>query len=313
MYPGLDILVLSLQYPFEKKIYYWNSIPVISFGGKNKGGLSRLLLWQKVKRELKEINSQKRLIGIISFMCGECALLGKRFASRHYLKHYSWILGQDAKNINIYVRYIRPQANELVALSDFIIEEFEKNHKIRPAHLIPPGIEPRLFSDERVEKDIDILAAGSLIPLKQYHILLEVAAAIKKAKPGIKVQLAGDGPERLRLQQLINQLGLEDNVTLTGELPHTEVLHLMQRAKVFLHPSSYEGFGVVCIEALYAGARVVSFCRPMKDEITNWHIVSNKDEMVNTTLKLLDLPVSTDEVLFPVQSSVERFMKLFEY
>lgn len=313
MYPGLDIVVLSLQYPFEKKIYYWNSIPVISFGGKNRGGFARLFLWQKVKRELKDIHSQKRLIGILSFMCGECALIGKRFASRHLLKHYAWILGQDAKNINIYVKYMRPQPNELVALSDFIMDEFERNHKIRPAHLIPPGIEPRLFADKKTEKDIDILAAGSLIPLKQYHILLEVVAAIKKTRPGIRVQLAGDGPERLRLQQLISQLSLEDNVTLTGELPHTEVLELMQRANVFLHPSSYEGFGVVCIEALYAGARVVSFCRPMKDEIPNWHIVSNKEEMVNTTLKLLDMSAPDEEVLFPVQLSVERFMKLFEY
>jgi glycosyltransferase involved in cell wall biosynthesis len=313
MYPGLDILVLSFQYPFEKKIYYWHGIPVMSFGGKNKGGFSRILLWQRIRRELKDIHSQKRIIGVISFMCGECALVGKKFAVKNYLKHYSWILGQDAKKINIYVKYIKPQASELIALSDFIAEEFERNHKIRPAHIIPPGVEARLFHDKKVIKDIDILAAGSLIPLKQYHIFLEVVAAIKKTKPGIKVQLAGDGPERQKLQDLIVSLGLEDTVILTGELPHHEVLELMQRARIFLHPSSYEGFGVVCIEALYAGARVISFCKPMDKEITNWHIVRDKEEMIKATLALLDLPDSDEEILFAVQSTAERFMKLFEF
>ena len=94
--------------------------------------------------------------------------------------------------------------------------------------------------------------------------------------PGIKALLIGKGSEKNRLEQLITQLELQSNVVLTGELSYPEVLEQMQRAKVLLHPSSYEGFSGVCLEALYAGAHVISFCQARTQEIKQWHIVSSR-------------------------------------
>jgi len=86
----------------------------------------------------------------------------------------------------------------------------------------------------------------------------------------------------------------------------------MQRAKVFLHPSAYEGFGAVCIEALYAGASVVSFVKPMKASIPNWYIVGSKDAMISITSDLLEstLPVYPINA-YPVEENVRKMMKLF--
>ena len=55
----------------------------------------------------------------------------------------------------------------------------------------------------------------------------------------------------------------------------------MQRTKIFLHTSSYEGFSGACLEALYAGAHVISFCEPMKQKIDHWHIVKDEKEMLD--------------------------------
>ncbi|MBK9485561.1 MAG: hypothetical protein IPO01_10185 [Chitinophagaceae bacterium] len=63
------------------------------------------------------------------------------------------------------------KAEELIALSDFLQTEFEKNYGIKPAFVIPPGIDSKQFISPIKEKDIDLLAAGSLIPLKQFEIL----------------------------------------------------------------------------------------------------------------------------------------------
>ena len=76
-YPQLKIIILSFQYPYFKKTYNWFDIPVISFGGKNKGGLARLLLRRKLNAALKEINSTNKIVGILSFWYGECAAVGK--------------------------------------------------------------------------------------------------------------------------------------------------------------------------------------------------------------------------------------------
>ena len=47
-YPELNIIVLSFQYPYFKKTYKWFDTTVISFDGRNKGGLRRLLLRKKI-------------------------------------------------------------------------------------------------------------------------------------------------------------------------------------------------------------------------------------------------------------------------
>jgi glycosyltransferase involved in cell wall biosynthesis len=315
LYPLLNIIILSFQYPYLKKKYIWLDTTVISFDGRNKGGLQRLLLRQKLYSTLKKISKENKITGLLSFWYGECALVGKRFADKKGFKHYCWIMGQDARKDNKYPLKIQLRADELIALSDFLRDEFEKKHGLRPEYVIPFGTEAKQFNANTKERDIDILAAGSLIPLKQYDIFLEIVAEIKKQLPGIKAMLAGNGPEKDKLRTLIIKFGLQPAVTLTGELPHPEVLQLMQRTKVFLHPSSYEGFSGVCLEALSAGAQVISFCRAMNQEIEHWHIVRTKKEMKQKTLDFLQDPATGHFPVFPflMSGSVKAVMRLFDY
>lgn len=311
--PGLNIIILSLQYPYFKKTYKWHDIIVMSFDGRNKGGLLKLLLRRKLGTILKEIHSANKVIGLLSFWYGECALIGKRFADKYGIRHYCWLLGQDAKKENKYVKRILPGNDELIALSDFIQDEFERNHGVRPHRVITPGIDTKQFTGTIKEKDIDILAAGSLIPLKQYAIFIDIIAEIKKYLPGVRAMLVGDGAEKEKLQNRITQSGLQSSITMTGELPYTEVLQLMQRARVLLHPSMYEGFVMVCLEALHAGAHVISFVKPMNKEIKNWHHVNGKEEMIQKTLGILKASSVVQEQVndFLIEDTAKQMMELF--
>lgn len=313
IYPGLNIIILSFQYPYFKKTYTWFDTTVMSFDGRNKGGWQKLLLRKKLRAALRQINDTNKITGLLSFWYGECALVGKRFSDKNSIKHFCWILGQDARKENKYPRRICPKADELIALSDFLQDEFEKNHGTRPLHVILPGTDSKQFHWDIQQKDIDVLAAGSLITLKHYEIFVVVIAEIKKQLPGIKAMLIGDGPEKSMLQTLIAKYGLQKNITLAGELPHPEVLHRMQKAKVFLHPSSYEGFGIVCIEALQAGCRVISYCKPMNQDIENWHIVKTKEEMKEKAISILNNPATIyKRVTFSSMEDVaKKVMELF--
>ena len=313
MYPQFEIVVLTFQYPYHRTEYKWFDIKVIPFGGRNRCGLQKLLLRNKVNSTLKRLYRGRKIAGVFSFWYNECAFVGKKFADKFDIKHYCWLLGQDARKGNRYPSLLQPRSNELVALSDFIQNEFEKNHRIKPQFVIPPGIDNELFDTSPTEKDIDILAVGSLIPLKQYNIFLEIVAEIKKQIPGVKASLVGKGPEKERLQSVINNFQLESNVTMTGELPYNEVLKLMQRAKVFLHTSSYEGFGCVCLEALYGGAQVISFCRPMNIDIPHWHIAKTMEEMTNESLRVLHDPLVRylSVCRYTISDSVKQVMNLF--
>jgi glycosyltransferase involved in cell wall biosynthesis len=313
LYPELEIVVLSFQHPYHKIKYRWFDTEVIPFSGRNRGGLVRLLLRKKINATLKSLYDRNKIVGLLSFWCNECAWIGKHFGDKYNIRHYCWVLGQDATRENNYPKKLKPNPEELITLSDFLQDEFEKNHGIRPTHVIPPGIDTKQFQSLLAEKDIDILAVGSLIPLKQYDIFLQVVAEIKKRIPLVKAVLIGDGPERKKLQDLIETMRLESNVSLTGELPHTGVVEWMQRSKTFLHTSSYEGFGVVCIEALHGGAHVVSFIKPMYAQIQNWHIADNKEDMIQTTIDILKDPTTEYKRKTPyrIEDSVKKMMQLF--
>lgn len=311
--PQLQVIVLTLQYPFHSGNYKWHAVEVFSYGSKRTGRLYRATTGFKVSRTLTRLNRNYRLVGLFSFWFGKCALISHRFAKRHGLKHYSWILGQDAKPGNKYFNLIKPDAGSLIALSDFIAAEFDRNYGVKPRHLIPVGIDTALFGAQPVEKDIDILGAGSLIPLKNYRVLLEMTALLKKTLPAIKVVLCGDGPEMPLLKAMALKMGIENNLQFAGRQTHPEVLQLMQRSKILLHPSTYEGFGAVCLEALYAGAHVVSFVKPMDRPIKNWYHAPDKTAMFYSLKeKLHDDKLTPEKVLpFTIGANVKAMMTLF--
>ena len=313
IYPRLRVVILSFQYPYIQTKYQWYGATVFSFNGRNRGGFSRLFLRQKVWKCLQQLYQSETIIGLFSFWYGECAAIGKKFSAAYRVKHYCWLLGQDAKKGNKYPKRYPPEGKELIALSDFIELEFKKNFDITPEHVLPPAINPKYHPGGQRSKSIDILAAGSLIPLKQYALLIPLVAAIKKQFPAVNAVVVGDGPEKRKLLQLITQAGLEKNLRLVGELPHQEVGKRMQSAKIFIHPSSYEGFGVVCLEALFAGTPVISFVKPMKRNIENWHVVTTLEEMVGQAIILLKATASEarPQLVYSMEETTRNLMNLY--
>ena len=314
-FPRLNVIILSFQYPFIAKEYSWNGCRVITLGGKERSKLFRLLTWQKAWRKLKLLHKQYEITGMLSFWCGECAFIGKRFGNKYSILHKCWLQGQDAKKDNKYVKRIKPKPEEIIALSDFLAIQFYQNYSVSPANTITIGIDPDFFINTNLERTIDIIGVGSLIPLKQYAVFIDRIKHLKNDHPDIKTMIVGKGPEEKKLQLLIKENGLQNNIILTGELPHTDVLQLMQRSKILLHTSAYEGFGAVCIEALYAGCKVVSFIRPMKQDIKNWHTVNTDEEMMGILAAILksgsvnNVPV----IPFLMADSVKQMMQLFNY
>ena len=313
-FPALQIIVLSFNYPHHANEYLWHGIRVISFNGMYTRKLRRILLWIRIWRKLKKIKRDQQIMGIFSLWCGECALVGRHFSNLHRIKHFIWISGMDAKKENKLVKWIRPGEDELIAMSLFLVNEFYKNHSIKPQYTIPIGIDPLEFVPFTGEKDIDILGVGSLSPFKQYHVFIQIVKDISRSFPGVKAVICGDGSDRNKLEEMIKELQLENNITITGYIPHAEVLQFMQRAKVFVHPSSYEGFGAVCLEALYAGAFVISFCDPMQLKVERWHIAKDKDEIRKKTAEILnDNPTSQESVLlYSMDDTAKAVMNLFD-
>lgn len=183
-FPLLHIIILTFHYPFTKASYQWHGNTVIPFNGRNKGKLNRLVLWVKVWKVLEKLKRKNRIMGLFSFWCAESALVGKYFGQYYTIPHLIWICGQDARRQNWLIKLIRPQPRSLIAMSDFLADEFYRNHHIRPQHVVYNGIELSRFKLPNTQRrDIDIMGIGSLIPLKQYEILITIVQQLRKKIP----------------------------------------------------------------------------------------------------------------------------------
>ncbi|MDP4148563.1 MAG: glycosyltransferase family 4 protein [Bacteroidota bacterium] len=315
-FPTLQVVILAFEYPFSKEPYRWHGNLVIPFDGWNKGRLNKVLVWTKAWNTLNGLRHDRDVLGLLSFWCTACSLVGTWYGRRKDLPHFTWILGQDARR-NRYIRFIRPRPEHLVAMSDSLATEFRANYGILPRHIVTNGIDaaqyPRPARDASA-RDIDVLGVGSLIPLKQYDLFLAVIRQMADRRPDIRSVICGKGPEEDRLRELIRKERLEDKVELAGERPHDEVLRLMQRSRVFLHTSSYEGFSTVCLEALYAGAHVLSLVKPTPLPVKHWQVADRWQDMAGLALGILQDPAPDHSpvLLYTMDDSARGMMRLFE-
>ncbi|HXB95665.1 MAG TPA: glycosyltransferase [Puia sp.] len=314
-YPLLKIVIIAFEYPKTKDRYSWFGNEVVALNGWKKGRMSKLLTCLAAWRQMSLLQREHEVLGVLSFWCTGCALAGKYYARWKGYRHFTWILGQDARKGNVYIPLIRPAAGELVAMSNFLAEEFNRNYGVRPEHVIPNGVDPSLFGTGETPRDIDVLGVGSLIPLKRYDLFLAVIKSLSNHLPSINGVICGQGPEQDRLQQLIGQMDLALRVRLAGGQSHKSALEFMRRSRILLHTSSYEGFSTVCLEALYAGAHVISFCDPVGTPVQHWHVVSSEEEMTRKALALLQDPHTTHEPvrLHTMEDSAKKMMALFGY
>ena len=99
-----------------------------------------------------------------------------------------------------------------------------------------------------------LLAVGNLIALKRHALIIKALADL----PEIDLAIAGDGPERPRIEALVRQLGLCDRVRLLGRLPQESLPGLYGAADILVHPSVREGWPNVLLESMACGTPVLA-------------------------------------------------------
>ena len=124
--------------------------------------------------------------------------------------------------------------------------------------VIPNGVEPGLFADGRAHPHARpyVAAVGRLVPQKGFDVLLEAFARLDA--PEVDLLIAGDGPERRRLEALRERLGLGARVHLLGVMDRATVASLYRGARLVACTSRWEGLPLVCLEAMASGRAVVA-------------------------------------------------------
>jgi len=105
-----------------------------------------------------------------------------------------------------------------------------------------------------------LCAVGRLYPQKRYDVLLKAMAHVVRACPQASLTIAGEGPCRPQLEQLVVRLGLAGSVRLRGEF--SAIGELLLGSDLFLMASDYEGLPNAVLEAMYVGVPVVATAAP---------------------------------------------------
>jgi glycosyltransferase involved in cell wall biosynthesis len=160
------------------------------------------------------------------------------------------------------LRRIIASADWLLAASGEIRDVALGLYPHERAEALTNGVDTQMFRP--VEASLPQAAGYRLIvPRRLFEkngveYFIRAMPAIVDAEPGTEAVLVGDGPERPRLEQLAEALGVGRAVRFMGARPNTEMPGLLASAQVAVFPSLMEATSVAALEAMSCGVPVAA-------------------------------------------------------
>lgn len=136
-----------------------------------------------------------------------------------------------------------------------------------------------------------VLAVGRLVEQKGHDVLIRAFRQVCGRIPEARLVIVGAGEKRASLERLMAQLGLDGHVTLAGH--RQDARAFMRETAVFAHPSRWEGFGLVLLEAMadrlpIVATRVSAIPEIVEDGVTGLLVpVNDETALANALVRLL--------------------------
>lgn len=313
-YPDISISVIAFQYPHQAKSYYWHSIPIYAAGGHDRNGGYRLITWMKVLLQLMRKRKKNRTI-LLSYFLTEAAYVAQQFTKVSAAVHIAMAAGQDVKKSNPYLRKLNLQKLQVVVFNQKMKGELKQASGKEADTIIPMGLLQQVTTDNAAtRRSIDLLIAGSLIPVKRVDVAIRILSSLKSEFPHLQVQITGKGSEQAALEHLVTSLQLNELITFTGGVSREVVREKMNHSKILLHTSASEGQSTVISEALSAGMYVVCFDVGRITEHPKIIICHTETEMHTALKNILRLPQPdfSPVEIFPVSKTVAAYRQLID-
>jgi glycosyltransferase involved in cell wall biosynthesis len=229
-------------------------------------------------------------------------------------------------------RTFYPWASSIVAVSRGAAEDLARSSGLpleRVEVLYNPVITPALMAQARKSPDHPwltpgqppvVIGVGRLTPQKDFATLIRAFAEVRRRRVA-RLLILGEGEERSRLEALATELGVSDDVTLPGF--RDNAMAYMAASRVFALSSAWEGLPTVLIEALAAGAGVVSTDCPSgpREILQDGRLgtlvpVANPPALAGAIIDALDRPAPAAplEALAPftLNMAVENYLRVIE-
>lgn len=173
-----------------------------------------------------------------------------------------------------------------------------------------------------------VTSISRLDEAKGIHLNLRAIKELSVLHPNILYLIAGEGPYRHRLEELVSELGIQESVVMLGHLNRSEVRACLALSDVFSLPSSQETFGIAYLEAMSMCKPVIG-CRGQGIDGVIEHGVSgllvepgNLEALVNSIDYLLSNAAESQQIAergkqislnYTWESHVEKLVSLYEH
>ncbi|XP_039159673.1 phosphatidylinositol N-acetylglucosaminyltransferase subunit A isoform X5 [Eucalyptus grandis] len=129
-------------------------------------------------------------------------------------------------------------------------------------YVVPNAVDTAMFTPApeipRSNDEIVIVVVSRLVYRKGADLLVEVIPEVCRLYPHVRFVVGGDGPKRVRLEEMREKHFLQDRVEMLGAIPHSRVRSVLISGHIFLNSSLTEAFCIAILEAASCGLLTVS-------------------------------------------------------
>lgn len=214
-------------------------------------------------------------------------------------EHANYYNNWNSRVFPYFRRFAAKHSEAMVVLTNRDKENYCNNLTTKvPIYVIPnPAQRHKICYDSESKM---ILSAGLLLPIKGYDKAIQAAAQILPKYPDWKWIICGEGSERMHLEELIVQNGLQEQMLLIGTVNDMEEQY--RNAAMFVMTSEMEGLPMVLLEAKSWGLPLVSF-----DIMTGPSDII-RDDVNGYLVKANDVQALADSIEKLIQSKERRIL-----
>ena len=188
---------------------------------------------------------------------------------------------------NLHKRQLQKYATDYWACSSFAAKWFYTNDLLKKVKIIKNAIDVNNFSfNEKkrqslrqklhLENNLVIGNVGRLHFQKNQMFILDVLSYLVKLNPKVKLVLVGQGPDKEKLENSVNELNLQKYIIFAGV--QDDIQEWLSTFDLFIFPSLFEGLGIAGLEAEANGLSIYASDKVIPQELK-----------INSNFKFLDL------------------------
>jgi phosphatidylinositol alpha-mannosyltransferase len=253
----------------------------------------------------RQILSRSNTVNVATFH----AKLPETIVSRTMAKVITPYTKPLLRHIDAFTAVSEAAAEYLLSLADVSVE------------IIPNGVDLKHFRKKVTTGERDpkspktVLYVGRLEHRKGVKYLIRAFAELQSRQPSVRLLIAGDGPDRERLEMEVTELGLK-HVEFLGFITEERKRRLLQESDLFCSPAIFgESFGIVLLEAMASNLVVVAGDNPGYESVMQGlgklSIIDPKD--VSAFAHRLQLMLFDDDLRALWQKWAKDYVRQFDY